>query len=237
MATWCPICGYGQTVDGAYAGRLISEGNVLVISVKGSYVNGSIYLGAYKKVPFVGTISEMFLKGVAVSDNNSQIIVTGRMYKDSLVAQVFSNLDTAYTTLLRIGPLRDFSPTKYFVGEVHALDPQLVGRWRMVKQMNPRGTEERPLRFQTEYLETGMVLPDKSYLKDFLDDFNFKNRSNLKFDLEKLPPIEWKTSGHTLIISSDRNETILEYEIRSDTLITTTRTGYKSFYLRITQKP
>lgn len=231
-----------QNPEGVYVGELITLRNALIINTKGAKLGGQVYLSEFEKFDFLGTQSRDSLKGVILVPGGSEIVLLGKLFKDSLVAGIISDGRTKPVTLSKISSSPKYNVRRYFGTEAPLRDPLLVGKWNLVRLILPDGKEVDD-RYFYEYLSDGEMRPDVESLKRKMEE-NFRraalqtgSSNKFTFDPRWIPKKSWQTRGQKLITTSVSDlvgQTTHEYtyQVMNDTLTITNFKGGREIFVR-----
>lgn len=242
----------GQKISGVYQGELITPNNAFTISAKDTIVIGSVYLNPYDKLSFWGSFNNGLLQGDIVRSNGDNYFLIGQFVKDSLFVKVISYKDTSqvkFSWLARVSTNLKYDLNKLFGKNAPQYDANLIGTWAYVKTLDENGvdiTKEnvKSENMEIEYKPGGQFTISMNMLKKM-------NPSGSEF----MPSSRsWETKGDKLITTtvvpplpvslvtslpfamplppSGPVQSISLYEIRKDTLITTSKQRTRDFYAR-----
>lgn len=231
-----------QKAEGVYVGELIMPNNALVLTVKNQLVKGKVFLSEFEKFEFVGNQKKDSIKGVILVPGTSEVVLLGKIFKDSISASLISDERKRTTMLLRIASNPNYDLRRYFGDRTPERDPLLIGKWNLVKSVTAEG-KEVPYRYFYEYLATGEMKHDIESLKRRMEDSWRKaqvktgQQKKFTFDERLLPRTTWQTSGKKLITISQSNYTPAtqheyDYTILNDTLTITNFKGGKEIFVR-----
>lgn len=231
-----------QNPDGVYAGEIITPKNMLVITTKRAKLGGQVYLSEFEKFDFLGAQIGDSLKGVILVPGGSEIVLLGKLFRDSLVAGIISDGQTKPVTLSKVSSSPKYNWRRYFGTEAPLRDPLLVGKWNLVRHILPDGKEVDDKYFY-EYLSDGEMRPDVESLKRKMEE-SFRraalqtgSSNKYTFDPRWIPKMSWQTRGQKLITTSVSDlvgQATHEYvyQVMNDTLTITNFKGGKEIFVR-----
>lgn len=214
-----------QSLEGVYAGKILSEKNVFVISVVAETVIGSIYLSSFEKLIFMGTARGLELNGMAQTDSVS-LKISGKLEGDSLVLLIGHNGNNQLRKLARVSRNSRYNVAKLLKPGPNR-DPKLIGTWLLlwdVSKQDPRKKKDRRASgFSFQFNADGSCIMRSNELTKFYTEM-------------KAQPVRatWETNGNSFIVTVGDQRTLSTespYIIKGDTLISLFKET-KSVYVR-----
>ncbi len=248
------ICACGQrAVIGAYEGELLSSRNVLVIdSQQDSIVQGQVFTSHFESVPFVGLYSKHRLRGTIMrsAESGDMVVFLGLVKRDTIHVTLFSSVDSTDIRTSRLSKVsgranydveRTFGPPKV------ELDERLVGRWDFLFSEKASGEkiDTRISTFAIEYFSNGTF----DVFSPLLDEIRTSRNAGQQITITKkwftsngkiisttvmhIPAsVTAKMAAHGMPLPPETSQSVDLYEIRGDTLVTTTSAKTRSYYIR-----
>ncbi len=201
-----------QKIDGIYIGNIISDTNVLLISTKDSLMFGSFYESANNKFPFTGIINRNEIRGLI--QWNEPILILGKFSKDTLKGSIIYGNDTLRVVLNRVSKKLNYPIEKLYKNSKSERDVNLIGKWVLIKMINPDGTQVKRYSDIYEYLENGRFV----FFSIEAEQFKERMASGSK---TFYPELQWATNNGWIFTISNLGRMEQQYVIRNDTLIIT----------------
>lgn len=238
---------------GAFEGEIINPLNVLVITEqRDSVVKGKVFINHYEHYPFHGITKANRIKGVIIlpPDREESIILIGELLKDSLHITLTTSSDSilyAKSRLKKVSASANYDVQKTFGKPRQQFDEQLIGKWCLMYDVSADGQrKQNNLGICKEYMGNGSFLISSGMMEAIYNKYPEARTGSWSKNT-------WFTVNNRLIettqiiVSEKAKETaikfglpipdeqlkefIFNYEIKRDTLITTTA-KWKSFYIR-----
>jgi hypothetical protein len=245
-------CGQ-RSVIGAYEGDLLGSRNVLVIdSQQDSIVQGQVFTSHFQSVPFVGLYAKNKLRGTIMrsAESGDLVVFLGLVKRDTIYVTLFSAVDSTEirtARLAKVAARANYDVERTFGQLKVEIDERLVRRWYFLFSERASGEKidsEFPT-FVVEYFANGTL----EFFSPLLDQFRVRQNPGQQMTITK----KWFTSNGKLIFTTvihippsmrekaaasgiqlppESSQTVESYEIRGDTLITTTSKKTRSYYIR-----
>ena len=219
-----------QSLEGVYAGRILSEKNAFVISVVQESAIGSVYLSASEKLVFMGSVRGVHLEGTAQS-NTIFLEMTGSLTGDSLFLSVKQGGRVEFRKLFRVSKKTNYNATK-LVGKASSRDLALVGTWLLLdifgKDGKKKPKDEFSAGFTYKFFADGSCLKQSPAISKFLNEVKSQPSKT-----------SWDTQDARLFFSSGGGSGSMSYDygylLNGDTLVLVGKSS-KEVYLRYLPK-
>lgn len=217
-------------INGYYEGNFLKR-NLFKVVQNDTIVSGEIYSSKFESYSFNGFYSKGILRGYFLISNKSKVIA-GKFYLDTLKFNEISDSVVNKTwTFILLTRKSNYSLDKFFKDQKTERDIRLIGRWRLVKKTDLKGTNQAIEYSITEFLKSGTIIED-SQTMDKIKRVASQNGV-------KIPEFTWETIADKLILKAQVNipnfsgltERVDSFYFSGDTLVQIEPT-FKRFLLK-----
>ncbi len=139
-----------HSLEGVYAGRILSQKNAFVISVVQATAIESVYMSTSEKLVFMGSVRGVHLEGTAQS-NNVFLEINGRLVGDSLFLNVKQNGEIQLRKLKRISRMTNYNTAKLLKSGASRNLAQ-VGSWALLDAFGRDGKKKPKDEFSNGFM-------------------------------------------------------------------------------------
>lgn len=245
---------FGQkTIEGAYVGELIAPKSVLIISSqKDSILQGRVYSSQSAYFTFYGIISGDKIRGsiLVPPDAGDVIIFNAQSRRDTIKATLISSIDSVAfveSALIKVSKSPKYNLAKTFGKTEPQFDSLLVGKWESLFTLNSAGdTLDSPaINMTMQYFANGtwtvrspmidQLNSQTSLRKQFAARYTWSTNGRIlttSVQVHILPGAKTNALQSGLPPAPESREFKEVYQIKSDTLITTSSKQTKSYYIK-----
>jgi len=245
---------FGQkTIEGAYVGELIAPKSVLIItSQKDSILQGRVYSSQSEYFTFYGILSGDKIRGniLVPPDAGDVIIFNAQSRRDTLKTTLTSSIDSVAfveSALIKVSKSPKYNLAKTFGKIDPQFDSLLVGKWESLFTLNSAGDTiySTAVEITVQYFANGtwtvrspmidQLNSQASLRKQFQARYTWSTNGKIlttHVQVHIPPDVRTNALQSGLPSAPESREFKEDYQIKGDTLITTSSKQTKSYYIK-----